>query len=113
MSSMNSIGAGDMRQKIRIDMPSRTPDGLGGYSREWVKVATLFATVRPLTGNERNASDRIEAVGGFHVIIRHRRDIDETHTLVWGDRRHNIRWVKRRGPRDLYVEIETSLGVAL
>ena len=109
-----NVQAGELNQRIDVHSQSRTPDGAGGFTnRQWVKVATLFASVRPLTGNERMAADRIEASGGYHVIVRTRMDLNESQSLVWSGRRHNIRWVKARAPRSLYQEIETDLGVAV
>ncbi len=110
---MLHVYAGDLRDKIIIESPSRAPDGIGGYSREWVKVATVYGKVRPLTGTERTTSDRMEATGGYHIIIRHRRDLKESYTLVWNGRRHNIRWIKERTARDLYIELETEQGAAV
>lgn len=102
---------GELRSLIRLDKPSRTPDGAGGFSRAWVKHAACFARVRPLTGRERLATDRVEATAGYHITIRARADLDETMTIVWGERRHNIRFIKARDPRSLYLEIETEQGV--
>ncbi len=108
-----NVQAGELTQRVDIHEPLDTPGRAGSTVRDWRRLASVYARVRPLTGGERVASDRIEAAGGYHVIVRSRPDINETQSLVWRGRRHNIRWVKQRDPRSLYLEIETDVGVAI
>lgn len=108
-----NIQAGEMNQRIDLFELLETPGRAGGNIKEWRRIKTLFARVRPLTGTERFASDRIEGVGGFHVIVRNQRGLNEKQSLCWDGRRHGIKWIKARGPRSLYIEIETDLGAAI
>ena len=105
--------AGELSQRIDIYERKETKGQAGGLIRAWKKKVSVWGKIRPLTARERIASDRVEGVSGYHVLIRTRTDVDETDSLVWRDRRHNIRSIKERAPRSLYMEVETEVGVAV
>ncbi len=68
---MTKLRIGDLRQRLTLEMPSRTGDGGGGANETWVTVAELWAALRPLSGAERLEADSISGRVTHEVWIRH------------------------------------------
>lgn len=108
-----SFRAGELTELITIREEVISPDGAGGESVIWQNLVKLYAHVRPLTGRESQGSDRTEATAGYLVVFRARTDITEKNKVVWRTREMNIRFVRDRKPRSLYLELECDRGVAI
>ena len=70
MSRPPTIGA--MRERLDLEQPIRTHDGGGGASVTWDVLATVWAAVRTLTGDERLRHDQVSGRLTHEVWIRHR-----------------------------------------
>lgn len=105
---------GELDQRVELQKETHTSDGMGGATSAWVTQDTVWAHVRAQRGNERLQSDRVEAEGGYLVIIRNRSDIDfaANWRIVWRGKAMNARFPQDNGPRPLYLAIECSTGVA-
>ena len=75
--------ASDLRHRVDLQSPSDTPDGLGGYTRSWSTVATVWAHVTPGQGGERVIAHGLRAQSPYDVRIRYRSDVSESWRLVW------------------------------
>ncbi len=53
------MNAGRRSQRIAIQAPSKTPDGMGGFTSTWNTVATVWASLEPLTKWD---TERIQAM---------------------------------------------------
>ena len=47
---MTGVRIGELRQRVRLETATSTPDGGGGGAESWVLVAELWAAVKPLAG---------------------------------------------------------------
>lgn len=103
---------GQLDQRVTIQSKTRTTDDMGGAAEAWADVATVWAFVRPMRGNEVLDADRVEARGMFRFVIRERA-IDETQRIVWQGETYNVRMVHRRGGRPLYLDIDAERGVGV
>lgn len=106
---------GSLDQRITLQSLTRAPDGMGGSSSAWTNIsgcATVWASARPGSAREALASDRVNAGGLYVFTIRNRDDLNEADRIVWRGENYNIRAVRRRGGRELYLEIEAERGVA-
>lgn len=106
---------GNLDQRITLQALTRSADGIGGYTSAWANIApnpTVWANVRPASAREALASDRVGASGLYIFAIRNRTDLNEADRIVWGGETYNIRSVRRRGGRGMYLEIEAERGVA-
>ena len=104
--------AGSLDQRVTFKREVRTPDGMGGATVEWQDIATLWAMVRPMTGRERERTNRVDAEMMYVIKIRNREDLTEKDIAEWRGRTLNLRAVKYAGPREMYLEIDAELGVA-
>lgn len=102
---------GKLDERISFERKTLTPDGSGGASESWAEYAEVWASVRPMSGRERERAMRNESAADYLITIR-RREILATDRIVWRERYLNIRFVKDAGPRAHYLEIEAELGAA-
>lgn len=104
---------GELTERVIFRREVRVDDGMGGSELEWADIATRWALVRPLTGRERLAADKVEASANYLIVVRAPCDVQEDDIAVWNGRQLNIRSVKRRGSRALFLELEAEMGVAV
>lgn len=104
---------GELTERVTFRREVRVDDGMGGSRSEWQDIATRWALVRPLTGRERLAADKVEASANYLIVVRAPCDVREDDIGVWKGRELNIRFVKRRGARALFLELEAEMGVAV
>lgn len=107
----SSFRPGEMDQRVSIKREQRTPDGMGGSPVTFSTVATVWAHVRPLRGNELEAFDRVNGEAGYLFVLRYTDDVEESDRLEWEGVDYNIRFIKSQGARHLYLEIEAERGV--
>lgn len=109
--------AGDLDQRVELRRRTLTPDGSGGATSSVSTYATVWANVRPMTGRERERSQRMEATADYVVTIRDRSDVLESDEILWlltaGNRSMNIRFVRNDGPRHAFLEIEAEMGAEI
>ena len=106
------FNARELDQRVTIRREVRTADGMGGSTLSWSTVATVWAKVRPMTGSEREHSDRLSAPANYIVVIRYRDDITEADTLLWKGIEFNIRFAKDT-PRSRFLVLEAQKAVAV
>lgn len=107
-----SYRPGELRERVTIRRTTQAADAYGALVATDTDVATVWALVRPMTGRERSASQQTEAVAMYLVVMRYRDDLRDDDVLVWRGYTFNIRFIKDRGPRAMYLEIEAERGVA-
>jgi SPP1 family predicted phage head-tail adaptor len=66
---------GEMKTRLTLEAPSRSGDGGGGADIVWETVAVVWAAVRPLSGDENFALDRVAGRLSHEIRIRHRTDV--------------------------------------
>lgn len=79
------IAAGELRNRIRIEVMTRTPNGQGGSTTGWAPIADrpiLWAKKIPLRGNEVVVESIQRSASFARFLIRHRSDITTKHRLV-------------------------------
>lgn len=103
---------GELDQRVTFQHEVRTDDDMGGYSLSWRDSFTTWAHVHPMSGREREHSDRLNAEARYKFVIRYREDFDERGRIMWNGVPHNIRFIGTRGRRSAHVEIEAERGVA-
>lgn len=107
-----TYGAGELTERVTFKREVLTADGVGGFDRTLSNICTVQALVRPMSGKEMEHSQSIQSSANYFIVIRYRSDIRENDTLEWRGRTMNIRFVKDRGPRSLWLEMNAEAGVA-
>jgi SPP1 family predicted phage head-tail adaptor len=95
---------GDMRQRLALEAPVRTPDGSGGATRTFSAVADVWADVRTLGGHENLDSDRLGSRITHTVWIRYRDGLKPDQRFRLGARIFEIRSVIDHDGRRRFLE---------
>jgi SPP1 family predicted phage head-tail adaptor len=91
---MTARGAiGELRTRLVLESPVRASDGGGGGDIAWETVAEVWAAVRPVSGGEGFALDRVAGHLSHEVVMRHRAGVTPEMRLREGARVYDIRAV--------------------
>ncbi len=102
--------AGKMRQRIRIEQPVLTPDGLGGATRTWQTVTTVWGEIISNGGNEALRAGQLVSVVTHRIILRWRADITSEMRVAFGTRIFAIRAVVEHDGKRRSIELLTEEG---
>jgi SPP1 family predicted phage head-tail adaptor len=69
---VSAFGPSDLRHRLTLEELSRVADEGGGFTEDWVTVATLFADLRPIGGDERYEADRLAGRVTHEASLRYR-----------------------------------------
>ncbi len=77
---------GWLRHRVTIETAETTPDGAGGASVAWTDLATLWAHIEPVKGEERVVADHLSGIVTHRVTLRWRDDITGGMRIAWRGR---------------------------
>ena len=101
---MSGPRIGALRCRLTLEQPGGTPDGAGGLNETWTAVATLWALIEPLDGDERFAADRTTGRVSRRIVIRHRAGVRPEMRFRLGTRLFEIRSVIDLEERHRFLE---------
>ncbi len=84
MSSFTGIS--ELRQRITLQSPVDTPDGEGGFSRQWQTIATVWASSDAASPRMRFEAAQQEYSTSHRITIRWRPDVSAAMRLSDGVR---------------------------
>ncbi len=84
-------GISRMRRRMVLEAPSLTPDGAGGADIAFTSVATVWAGLEWLGGEERWREGGFAQAGRWRITLRWREGVTAGHRLRDGTRRFDIR----------------------
>lgn len=100
------MNPGRLRHRVTIESSAvSTPDGLGGGTRTTSTVATVWARVEPLRGDERQIAAALRGQVTHRVTIRYRADVTASMRLVWQGHTLAIREVKQPDAISRWLEL--------
>lgn len=53
------MNAGQLRHRVTIQQLTKVEDEGGGYAEVWTDVATVWAAIKPMRGNERYEAQQV------------------------------------------------------
>lgn len=94
---------------------SETDDGAGGYTKSWAAIsgAPTKGMMKAMSGRERWASERTEAVSTHKLVIRYYAGLTEKDAALFNGRRYNITFINDVDYMNEWLEIDLALGVAV
>jgi SPP1 family predicted phage head-tail adaptor len=79
-----NTGIGQLRDRVEIQRAITTDDGAGGQAvTKWQPIASIWAEVLPLAGNEGLVAEQITALQTLRIRTRYRSDFTPKDRLVW------------------------------
>ena len=103
---------GMLDQRVSLQRSTLVDDGAGGATMSAGEYAETWAHVHPMSGREREHAMRADSTANYLVVVRMRDDVKERDSIVWRGRTLNVRFVRNKGPRGGYLEIEAEMGAA-
>lgn len=102
------MNAGQLRHRVTIQQLTRVEDEGGGYEENWADIATVWAAVKPMRGNERYEAQQVQSTLTHKVTIRYRAGIKPQMRLLYGNRFFNIEAVIDIEERHRWLELLCS-----
>ncbi len=107
--------AGRKDQPITLQRLSRTPDGIGGSTKDWAdfsETPSVWAHVQAGSGSEALEEGRMAATAFATFTIYNRSDVTDLDRIIWGGVAYNIRSIRREGEQSLDLAIDAERGGA-
>lgn len=84
-------GLGRLKRRLVIEVPTETGDGAGGVTRSHATVATVWANLEWITGEERWRQNRPEQAASWRITLRWRAGLTAAMRFRDGTRLFAIR----------------------
>jgi SPP1 family predicted phage head-tail adaptor len=106
--------SGRLRHQITLQSPSRTRNAVGEPVTTWTDVATVWASVGPLSARDLFAAQQWQAEVTHRVRIRYApdvADVQDSWRVLFGSRVLVIRTVRNIDERNVEIELLCSEGL--
>lgn len=103
-------GPGALNRRLVLEEPVETADGAGGFSRSYEAVATLWASVEPVSAREQMVADGAGVTVTHRIVIRFSPDVTAQHRFRDGARVFRIVALRERGLRFLEIDAEERVA---
>lgn len=96
---------GLLQHRLTLEAPVETPDGAGGVIRTYESVATLWATLQPLSARESMEAAQRGMTVTHRIVLRFSADITSRHRFRDGSRIFRIVSLRDRDGRKRFLDI--------
>lgn len=83
---------GDFKQRVEIERYITVPDGMGGTTQEWAAVGSVWANIRPLSGQKRLEFGKLGSTVTHEIQMRYRTDITDQDRLMYNGRNFTLKF---------------------
>jgi SPP1 family predicted phage head-tail adaptor len=97
---------GRLNRRLALEAPVETPDGVGGVTRSYQTIATLWASVEPAAARETVEAGALGAAVTHRIRIRFSPDITLRHRFRDGARVFRIVSLRVRDARFIDIDAE-------
>lgn len=87
------IASGRLNTPVDIQARTDSPDGMGGFTRAWATVATVWAEMWAVRGDERVAAASVQAHLSHRLRMHAWPGLSTSHRLKFGGRTFNITFI--------------------
>ena len=99
---------GRLNRRLVLEAPLETDDGAGGVARSFHQVATVWASVTPVTAQEEIEAARLGARVTHRIGIRFSSDITTRHRFRDGSAVYRIVSLRDRDGRKRFLDISAE-----
>ena len=104
---------GELRRQVTIQAEAPSADAGGGYALAWISVATVWASITPLSGTERFNDAGLQSQVSHRVRIRYLADVTADMRILYGTRLFNIHAVLNTDESNRWLDLLVEEGVAV
>lgn len=105
MSRPRPLRTGELDQYVTIQQGTEGQDTTGEPDMTWATLASIWAMIEPLRGNELLGAQKVSATANFGVRIRARSDVTAKMRIIWGTRTLDIEQVMPSTRREHYLDL--------
>jgi len=88
------LRAGRLRHRITIQSVGSTLDDYGDLSNSWTTLATVWASITPVSGTEADIASELTGISTHSIKIRYRSGVTSQNRIVFGSRTFQIESIK-------------------
>lgn len=97
--------AGELRHRVTIQQFTAARDAVGGETKTWSDLATVYAAALPISGREYVALRQAQSDITIRFRLRYRSGINTGMRVVWDGRNYDIVEAINRNGRDQELEL--------
>ena len=101
---------GPLRQRVNIQARSATVDAFGQESETWATVATVWASVEPLSGRELLAAQQVQGETTHRIRMRYQAGVTTSTRLLFNLRPFDVRSVINKNEAGAFLELLCTEG---
>jgi len=101
---------GPLRQRVNIQARSATVDAFGQESETWATVATVWASVEPLSGRELLAAQQVQGETTHRVRMRYMAGVTTSSRVLFNLRPFDVRSVINKNEAGAFLELLCTEG---
>ena len=101
---------GPLRQRVNIQARSATVDAFGQESETWATVATVWASVEPLSGRELLAAQQVQGETTHRIRMRYQAGVTTSSRLLFNLRPFDVRSVINKNESGAFLELLCTEG---
>jgi SPP1 family predicted phage head-tail adaptor len=101
---------GRLRSKVDLQTSTDTRDAGGGLSCVFETTASIFADIRPQSGDETYRQGKVQEKLTHKIFIRYRTGVKATQRILFENRVFNIRSIINVDERDRFLELKCVEG---
>ena len=102
---------GSLRHRITIQKPVIIHDSIGQEVEEWQDVATVWASVEPLSGKEYFNAQQINSEISTKITLRYFKGLMPHWVVQFGQQRYDILSIINFEERNIYLQLLCSAKV--
>jgi len=105
---------GDMSHRVIIAKPALTTDHQGGHVETWTTVATVWASIEPVSkGQQVFFSEQLQLRVTHKIVIRYRTDIAISQRITEGTTEYRVRACTAQKGGQHFTEILAEEGAGV
>jgi len=98
-------------KSVTLQRSAKVSDGAGGYTETWNDLATVDGGIVAMNGDEKWASDRIEAMASWRLLIAYWGELFASDRVVIDGRAYAISFVNDVQKRSDWLVLDLGEGV--
>lgn len=105
------LNIGSMKQRVEVQSYSVVADGLGGNTRTWSTLSSVWANITPINGSESLEVGGLKSKTKFKILTRYKLNlgsdsfINPLMRIVYDGKNYNIQYAVNKGEEGAITEM--------